>query len=225
MEKILEKLDSILQHVTIARVFLVLLMFFGLLVMYTAFEHRHEVYSKAGLKYDGDYEITPPSDKGRKLVENFMAKYPNIAMITLIDADPISNRRKPVARFFANRELELIFDSVLRKNSNAGDGPLLTSSPDNNAYVLAIMNGEFSCSPNKNTILTNQFPGSEKIVSYSCRVPLPPAYNKATGWFTIQLQKWPDERIEDLKVDALNMSLQYYNLEIKKEGPVELKKD
>lgn len=221
MEKVLEKLDSLLQHVTGKRVFLVLVLFLGLLMMYTAFENRQVLYKESGLgNFEGDYELQKPSIESEKIIKDFMSKYPNIAMISLIDADPINNRRKPVARYFNSPEIESIFAEVLRKNPDAGDGPLVTASPESNSQVYAIMNGEFQCAPNQNTILTNQFPGSDKLVAYSCRIPLPPAFNKATGWFTIQLKSWPDAKIEEMKVDALNMSLQYYNHEIKKEGPV-----
>jgi hypothetical protein len=221
MEKLLEKLDSLLQHVTGKRVFLVLMLGLGLLFLYTAFEQRHVLYSKADLmSTNGDYVITAPSPVGQKLLKDLIAKYPNIAMITIIDADPVTNRRVPVARVFGNKEIQRLFEDVLAKNPKAGEGPLITADANNNAQVYAIMNGEFQCAPNKNTILSNNFPGSDKLVTYSCRVPLPPAFGKATGWFTLQLSTWPEERIESLKVDALSMSLQYYSTEILKTGPV-----
>jgi hypothetical protein len=220
MEKFLAALDNLLQHVTFPRVLAIGLLFIISMVFIAAYENRQKVYATVISRTVGDYVLAQPSAKGKQLMQNLVDKYPNIAMISVIDADPISNRRTATYRLFNDSVLESIVKNVLAFHPSAGDSILFGADEKSNKEVLAVMAGEFLCTPNKSTVLTNSFPGSEKIVVYSCRVPLPPAFNKATGWFTLQLKSWPESRIEELKVDALSMSLTYYNTEILMQDPV-----
>jgi len=221
MEKFLALLDNLLQHATFKRVGAVSLLLFVFIAALAVYENRNRVYGSVISRTEGDYVLEPPTDAGKAIVHNFAAKYPNIKMITLIDADPIGNRRIVVHRDFHDITLERIVRARTDIDPHIGDGVLFSANEQNNKEVLAVMAGEFLCTPNgPSTAISRAYPGSELLVTYGCRVPLPPAFNKATGWFTIHVDKWPLDNIEQLKVDALSMSLNYYNTEILRQGPV-----
>jgi len=220
MEKFLASLDQLIQHISFKRVFAFLLLMIIAMASLAVYENRQRMYSSVISRTEGDYVLEKPTDAGKKIMQDLLVKYPNIAMITLIDADPVGNRRIAVDRVFNSKELEAIMLNTLRTNPTAGDSVLFSSNEQSNKEVLAVMTGEFLCTANKGTILTNNFQGSDQVVAATCRVPLPPAFNKATGWFAIHLKEWPYDRADELKVDALSMSLNYYNTEILKQGAV-----
>jgi len=220
MEKFLAAIDSLIQHITFTRAFAFSIVMIISILSLAIYENRQHVYASVISRTEGDYILRTPTDNGKQIMQDLATKYPNVALITLIDADPVGNRRKAVYRVYNDKNLEAIMAPPLAINPQIGDGVLFGSNEQSNREVLAVMTGEFLCAPNRNTILNNAYPGSEKIVSYSCRVPLPPAFNKATGWFTIHLKEWPMSNIEQLKVDALSMSLNYYNTEILRQAAV-----
>lgn len=219
MESILKTLDSLLQHVTFIRVFLVSILIIFAVLSLTLYENRQRVYDDFSVaKLDGDFMLKPPSLKGTQILNELTAKYPEIAMISLIDADPVANTRRVIARIIPDTLLNKIVHEKTDTNPTIGDGPLFGSDPTSNRQILSIMNGEFSCDPVSGSILANIFPQSQTIVKFSCRVPLPPAFNKATGWFTIHLKEMPKEKLDRLKFDSLSASLMYYNAEIATKG-------
>lgn len=191
------------------------------IVTLAVYENRQKVYDQFAMgKYSGDFVLQMPSEKGRKILADFTNKYQSIAMVSLIDADPVDNTRRLIYRSYKNQVLQKIMEDNDRDNPGNSGGPLFTSNAENNKQILAIMNGEFFCAPGTNSILSTNFQGADKIVVYQCRVPLPPAFNKATGWFTIHLTAWPDSKIDEIKFDALSMSLAYYNTEIAEKGKI-----
>lgn len=214
MDKLFAGLTELLKHATMLKVFAVTLLLVAVTAVVTVYENRQHVYDSFAIaNINGDYHINEPRPEGRKLMQDLVAKYPNIAMISLIDADPIRNTRRKVYRAYGNDELRVVMEETDRRDPTAGDGPLFSYNEVSNKQMLAIMSGEFLCSTTDGSPILN-FAGAEKHISYQCRVPLPPAFNKATGWFTIQLKSWPDDKIEQMKFDALNMSLAYYYAEI-----------
>jgi hypothetical protein len=183
---------------------------------WTLWENRQHVFDRQAIKYDGDYKLPPPSADAQVLVQAFVNLRPEIVMVTLLDANPVSNTRNVVHRWFNEAAVRESVERVTKVNPLAGDGALFTSDPENNKQVLAVLSGEFYCAPVSGIILT-AYPEVAKRVKYSCRVPLPPAFGKATGWFAVHLEKWPPADMDNFKSLALMMSLTFYNREILKQ--------
>ena len=190
----------------------------GLLFL-TLYENRQKVYERLEPQfYAEDYALQPPGKLGEEVLRNFIAAHPEVALITLIDADPVRNIRTPVHRIFNNTQLEQVIKGA-EQSGRSGAGPLFSADAENNKQMIAVMNGEFYCAPVSEGAFANLFPEVSKIVKYSCRIPLPPAFGKATGWFSMHLTDWPPPRgLDNLKFDSLNMSLTYYNAEIAQRG-------
>lgn len=190
---------------------------------FTMFENRQQMYDRFNPQlYAEDYPLVPPKAEGQKIIRDFMTRNPEVALITLIDADPVRNVRFPIYRAFNNEEVERVINAAAA-NGQRGDGPLFNNTESNNKQIIAIMNGEFFCTPVNEGEFARLFPTLTTKIKYSCRAPLPPAFNKATGWFSMHLTGWPPKSgFDNFKFDALNMSLAYFNAEIAKrstDGP------
>ena len=184
--------------------------------MFTLYENRQTLFdqAKTGLNSTvDDLELKAPGKVGQALIQEFMKKHPEVLMLSLLDANPLSNQRIVVYRAFNSAQLEAEVLSQTLKVPTAGDGPLFTNDPENNKQVLAILNGEFYCSPPTGILLT-AFPEQGKLVKQQCRVPLPPSFGKATGWMTLHMRDWPMASYDLMKNDSLVLSLEYYRREV-----------
>lgn len=204
-------------HLTVKRLLISAVAGLVAIAGYTLWENRQKVFDNQTIKYNGDYVLQKPGAEGNKVVGQFVNSHPEIVMVTLLDANPISNRRQVVSRWFNDPTVQSAVETITTANPTVGDGALFTADHENNKQVLAVLSGEFYCAPSGGGIITQAFPEVAKKVKYSCRIPLPPAFGKATGWFTVHLSKWPLDDLDRFKTDALTMSLTYYNAEILKQ--------
>lgn len=188
------------------------------ITLYTVWENRQTLFDvgKTGLNgVVGDYPLNPPGKTGKAIVNDFLKRHPEVLMLSLLDADPETNTRKVIARFSLDQDVLSAIEQETKGLPGIGNGPLFTADPENNLQVLAIINGEFKCAKTSGIVL-RVFPEFSKRVVWQCRVPVPPAFNKATGWMTLHLSKWPltaDQEF-DLKSDSLTMANDYYNREV-----------
>ena len=217
MEKFLIQLDKIMLHVSVKRIVLIFILFTILATFLTLFENRQVIYQKADFrKIQGDEIVPPMGKKGENLIRRLMVRYPEIVMASVIDADPISNRRMVVGRVFNNQSLEVIVQKALDRGVNGG-GSLITDDAEQNRQVLSMLNGEMKCDPAPVGIIFKVFPEARRYVTYSCRVPLPPAFGKVTGWITLHMSAYPPRTGADaFKQESLLLALQYFNEEVKK---------
>jgi hypothetical protein len=203
------KLLDFFAHLTVKRIGISALALSVILSFYTVYENRQNIFEKAkAVTMGSDFKVSPPNVEQHAIVMRFMAIHPEIAFMTLIDADPVANRRTVIHRFFNDGSLESYFAKVDKERPGSGDGPLFSDNEQNNAQVLAIANGEFLCSETKGGILEKQFPSVAKDIMKSCRVPLPPAFRKSGGWFAMHLKA--DKDMAALKTDALTMSFLFF---------------
>lgn len=224
MKELIDAFVHLFDKLTPMRVILATALTAALVAIFTLYENRQDVYQGVTtVKVVGDFPLEPPKDDGKRLIQEFVRKHPEVGMVTLIDADPVSNTRRPVYRVYNNDKVKQIITDAIEAGQT-GIQPLFNSDPKNNEQMLAIISGEFSCSPVKEGGIAYAFPQIVGTVVMTCRAPLPPAFNKATGWFSIHLikQLTPQE-LDKLKFDALSMSLAYYNAEIAERETVRIK--
>lgn len=224
MESLLKEARALLVSLTFARVMLFTLFIAVFITTYTLWENRQTLYNRASVvKITGDFELGIPGKDAKQLIDTFVATHPDILVAAVIDADPIRNRRIPRYRSYGNKQVEEIFAEALTYGMT-GIQPLYNSDELNNKQILSVMSGEFSCSPAlQNSGVLQAMPSMSKYIVASCRIPIPPAYNEATGWIGIHLKKWPPSGgLDSLKFDSLNMAIAYYNLEISKKSDIKI---
>ena len=188
---------------------------------YTLYENRQVIFNLAkplvtvsANTITADYRLEYPSVVGKNILNKLTLLHPEISMVSVIDADQISNSRTVVYRTFNDPVIEKIIKSTAEKIPDVGNGALFTSGDEaSNIQVLAMLNGEFLCTP-ASGILVKAFPELGPHIEYQCMVPLPPAYNKATGWLTLHLKEWPVTDFNRLKNNSLIAALEYYNKEV-----------
>jgi hypothetical protein len=218
------KVLDFVKHLTWSRLALYVVTATFAISAYTVWENRQNLFNRAGTSLNNtvdDFALDAPSKVGVGIVADFMARHPEVAMISVVDANPIANQRIVVYRAFNDRRVQANVEQRLAHNSSVGDGPLFTADHDNNKQVLSILNGEFTCSEVRpDSQLATSYPELLPMTPYSCRIPLPPSFGKATGWFSLLMAKPPatGEYYDRLKFESLMMSLNYYNLEVLKQG-------
>ena len=188
-----------------------------MLTIYTLYENRQKVFDFKTSIITEDFMMEPPSKAGREVFEQYLRLHPEVSYISVLDANPITNERMVIARFYNDKEIKAIVETQVLANPTISNSSLMTADPVMNKQVLAILAGEFYCDPAQGGFIAKAFPEVAKRLVYSCRVPLPPAFNKATGWITLHLNKWPLEDLEKFKVTALTLGLTYYTLDISKQ--------
>jgi hypothetical protein len=203
------KILTFISRLTIKRVIVIALAGVVGLAGLVVYENRQKLFdSTMKVVTLGDFVVDTPTEKQTALISTFMANHPEVLFITLVDADPVRNTRKVIHRFFNEDITRDYFAKIDKSRPGLGDGPLFTDSEANNAQVLSVANGEWFCSSTKGGILEKQFPQIAEQVTQTCRAPLPPAFRKAGGWFSIHLKGNAD--MASLKIDSLTMSFLYF---------------
>lgn len=219
-----EKLVDIFFKLTLPRALLSFFIVILVIFCVTIYENRQELFTKtasivvvnkANPIPAGDYGLYAPSPEGAALLDAYLKLHPDIVMLSVLDANQVQNRKTVVYRSFNDPAIKLLVEKEALVNPAIGDGALFTTDPDNNIQVLAILNGEFYCTKPGGAIV-NAFPDIKSTIAYQCRIPLPPAFGKATGWITLDLKGWPPKDYDHFKTEALLLSLEYYNKEVLK---------
>lgn len=214
---------DIVKHLTWLRLILYVVAVVFAISAYTVWENRQNLFNRASISLNStvdDFILEPPTKVGQGIIADFMKQHPDVVMLSIFDANPIDNTRTVIYRTFNDPKLRVYIDARVVETPHVGDGPLFTADTENNKHVLAILNGEFGCSDIRTTsMFARAYPEAAERAPYQCRIPLPPSFGKATGWFAIQLAHAPNgDAYEQLKIEALLMSLNYYNLEVLKQA-------
>lgn len=70
--------------------------------------------------------------------------------------------------------------------------PLFNSNEVNNKRIVDLVNGEFICTPFKNTLGAKIYPKAVATVTTICSVSIPPHYGKFSGYMNLYLKHPPD---------------------------------
>ena len=206
---ILASLDRLMKIANGPRVLWTLLLLAGVITITVFYENRQRIYQVVlNDPIIGDYKLEPPKKDGRELISQYLASETAVMALGLIDSDPLNNQRHPVEFFSNNTDIRNQLNS---KNSTL-PAPLFTSRQENNIMIMNLINGEMVCGE----LAPDEWPESLRArPQVVCRVPLPPAFKKNTGWFVMYLSEAPRDR-DRFKFSALSLSLSYYNIEIMK---------
>lgn len=188
------------------------LILFGIALAY--YENRQVIYNRiVPNQMTGDWPLAYPSEQAQAILAGFAKRHPQAALITIIDADPERNRRTVVYRHFNNRAVEE-FVRAREAAGQDGSGLLYGTDIESNKQVLAINDGQVVCDDASKGFFASAFKGVERLVSYSCRVPIPPAAFNVTGWISIHFVAPPEIPTEELRQQMLALAMAYYKSDI-----------
>lgn len=191
---------------------------------FTIWENRQNLFTKIEMSFNNavdDYKLHYPSKDGVGIISEFMRNNPEVLMLSIVDANPIDNDRIVVYRHYNDKRFAQYAGQARPVEVYmAGNPPLFTSDVENNKLILAMLRGEFYCIPStQDQLLQRRYPSVALASPFQCRVPIPPSFGKATGWFELQLSDPLDQSQDRLKVESLVMSLRYFETEVMRIDP------
>lgn len=206
MEWLLKHLSvaaKIIAWLSLKKVFLLGLTALGGIVMYTAYEQRSqviEVFAKNGPKTN----FTVSTVLQDRIKATVMTN-PLITTVTVLAADLKLNERDIVYRFSDSAVANELWEKQFKERGTRQ--PIFTKDPENNAQMVSVVNGEFTCHSFAKTLNQNLVPEAAKITPVICRVSLPPYYGDFAGYLTLSLSRVPTEVEEDeLQLEAKRLA-------------------
>lgn len=138
----------------------------------------------------------------------------NFALVAQVDLQ--KNRRN--VRFW---ELQSgMVNEIKNKAALMVPMPVFDEDGRNTSQILAVLNGDFICTPYEETIFHKLFPELTPEMPIICRVSIPPVYGHATGILTIGLTKKPTiEEMGAIKQAVVELSSKIYMRDIIKKFP------
>lgn len=138
----------------------------------------------------------------------------NFALVTQINLQ--KNRRN--VRFWELQSKML--DEIQNKAAFLGPMPVFDKDGRNTSQILAILNGDFVCSPFEETVFYKIFPDLAREMPIICSVSIPPVYGHSTGILTVGLtKKLSMEEMTTIKQDVIDLSSKIYMRDIIKKYP------
>lgn len=166
-----------------------------LVVGYTAYEHRADIFDASSLGHSSAAIGNPVgsifvvSDATKKDVATFVKAEKSVVGFSVVSADIRLNARNTLY-FYADPTSPTPptiapLDSIPRL-------PLFTKSEENNRQMIKLINGEFACSPYSTSLIAAVAPNVNKDVIAICRASLPPYYGHFAGFVSVLLNTDPD---------------------------------
>lgn len=85
--------------------------------------------------------------------------------------------------------------------------PLFTESTEMNNRTVFLMSGNIICMDSTANDIGTIAPGFEKLIPYSCAVPIPPTYGDFSGWIFIGFENKPsDWELQQFKIEISKIS-------------------
>jgi hypothetical protein len=156
------------------------------------------------------------TDESRRLVAEFMNRYPNVAYLTVLKMDFGHNLRTPILRHFNDKKLE----EFVYKKLDGGDGSLpifLRDDAKNNNQMITIIQGGIICDDFKNGGLARVWPELVGQLAVSCRITIPPAFSLIRGYIVVHLTEQPRAyELEKLQLDLADLAQRLYDIDVQK---------
>lgn len=197
------------------QVLMLLVLSFSGIAAWTVYENRQKVYDRIAQPISsGDWPLEYPEEETQKVFVEFARTHPGVALMSVIDADPVKNKRSVVYRYF-NNEAVKSYVSGEEAQGRSGNGLLYGVDPETNRQTLAIFNAQVSCEDSSKGFFAKIFPDVPKFVGTSCRIPLPPIYGLTTGWISIHIVGTQHSGTDpQFVMELMNLAEAYYKLEI-----------
>ncbi len=184
-------LTKLIKTITLRSVLLWSLAAIAIVVFYTAFENRDEIFStgqssgRAGNPVGLEFTI---GNQTKKQIAEFVESDKTIVGFAILSADVRLNSRKSIFFYADSKDLKSASPSQALPINRL---PLFTNSIENNRQIIKLINGEFVCSPYGTSQLARSAPEINPGVITICRASLPPYYGYFSGFITVFLNTDP----------------------------------
>jgi hypothetical protein len=182
---------------------------------YALFDNRYSVY-----EFFGSNRVIPSatilklSKSSIDSINLANTQSANIIAIQITLVDFQRNTRTITYTSVDNQELKALYGKFMEKAPT--ELPLFNSDIINNQRLVNLVNGEFICTPYKDTLSAKLVPESVSFVNTLCAGPVPPLYGRFTGIISIYLIKEPSAtEIELVRILSRNLGLLVYNNDLR----------
>jgi hypothetical protein len=159
------------------------------IVFYTTYENRNRIFMSVGqTTISNPVGLTfSTSPETEAMIRTQVLADKGIIGIAIMSADLRLNEAKSIY-YFGDDPLLNQIDTDSRKASN-NRLPLFTNLDDSNADVIRLINGEFSCTQFKDTLLSRIYPELNGTVKMVCRSSIPSYYGYFSGFVGVFLNE------------------------------------
>lgn len=162
--------------------------------------------------------VGPPIEKLSKKsiadVDQAAKKNTIISGIQIVVVDFQKNVCIPIYTNAVDPMLESIYEEY-QKNS-ISEVPLFTNDVINNRHIIELINGEFSCYPFSESLVSKLAPQAGRVIHSACVVGIPPYYGRFTGSVVIYVRRQPTaEDIDQIHNLAKTLSINIYERDFK----------
>jgi hypothetical protein len=161
-----------------------------MLTLYTAYEQRVRVAQlfaeEEGIELVYTFAV---SAQMQDQIKYLVAKNSLIKSISVLTANIHLNRRTIVYRFSEDMVANETFNKMTAERGMSQ--PIFNEDDANNKQMVSLINGEFACTPFKDSINMKLVPSLAAASPMICRVSLPPYYGDFAGYLSIVLVKVP----------------------------------
>lgn len=188
-------LSKLVTAITLKKVLIWTIAGILLVVGYTAYEHRSDLFDATVI---GRNAPTPGNPVGtvfsvgeptKKKIAEYVKADKDIVAFTVLAVDIRLNLRNQVY-FYADPTI--VNPPTLQPLAAIQRLPLFTKNEENNRQMIKLINGEFTCSPYSQTLLAGLAPAVNQDIVTVCRASLPPYYGHFSGYVSIMLTNDPD---------------------------------
>lgn len=178
-------ITKLVKTITFRRLLTYTLAAFISIVLYTLYENRSAIFVSLTTK-----TVTNPvgltftvSKDTEKALKDLVDATPEIIGMAVFSADLRLNESRPLFYYSDNNtlkasQLEIMQTGDLRL-------PLFSSLEENNAEVIKLINGQFSCMPFSATMLSKINPELNGVIHTVCRVSIPSYYGYFSGYVSV----------------------------------------
>jgi len=182
---------------------------------YAMFDNRFAVY-----EFFGSARIIPPaavinlSKDSVDIITETVDRSELIVSIQITLVDFQRNTRVINYTYIDNPLLREMYKKFMEKAPR--ELPLFNTDIINNQRLVNLVNGDFICTPYKETLSAKLVPDTVPYVATLCAGPVPPLYGRFTGIISIYLKKEPTPiEIEQIRNIARTIGLLVYNNDLR----------
>lgn len=119
---------------------------------------------------------------------------PRIAGIAVMSTDLRFNEAKSVFFYGNEPTLRQVYDQAARAGSDRL--PLFTSNDENNAGIIKLINGQFTCVKFETTLMARIYPELRNTIKALCRSSIPSYYGYFSGYVSAFMLEVPNPERE-----------------------------
>lgn len=205
LNQFIKDIRSITRALSLERVLKIFLITFISMIIIIIFERKNDIYNaileplivKSTKPLLQTFELSDANvEELQKLLQNF----PAVNSVAVIAIDIRQNTKTVM---FKNSDKKISF--ILSKIPDSS--PLFTENGELNNRTVFLMGGEVQCMVTTKENLGAVIPEIEKIIPFSCAIPIPPTYRDFSGWIFVGFDRQlSDTEYNKFKVVATKIS-------------------